>query len=69
VASAGPGEAGARTTDHVDLAALSPGDLVRAQVVGSDGVDLIAVPVEMRSAARGAGRAGRFGAVVSGSPA
>jgi ribosomal protein S12 methylthiotransferase RimO len=34
----------------MDLAALRPGDLVRARVVGSDGVDLIAVPVEMLSA-------------------
>jgi MiaB/RimO family radical SAM methylthiotransferase len=35
----------------VDLAALRPGDLVRARVVGTEGVDLIAVPVEMISAA------------------
>ncbi|GIE93551.1 30S ribosomal protein S12 methylthiotransferase RimO [Paractinoplanes rishiriensis] len=35
------GEAG------VDLAALRPGDLVRARVSGTEGVDLIAVPVEM----------------------
>ncbi len=35
----------------VDLAALRPGDLVRARVTGSDGVDLLAVPVEMVSAA------------------
>jgi ribosomal protein S12 methylthiotransferase len=39
------GEAG------VDLAALLPGDLVRARVVGTEGVDLIAVPEEMISAA------------------
>ena len=31
----------------VDLAALRPGDLVRARVTGTDGVDLMAVPVEM----------------------
>ncbi|MET0424477.1 MAG: radical SAM protein, partial [Actinoplanes sp.] len=35
----------------VDLAALRPGDLVRARVTGTEGVDLIAVPVEMISAA------------------
>jgi ribosomal protein S12 methylthiotransferase len=35
----------------VDLAALRPGDLVRARVVSSEGVDLVAVPVEMLSAA------------------
>ncbi|GAA1854748.1 30S ribosomal protein S12 methylthiotransferase RimO [Asanoa iriomotensis] len=35
----------------VDLAALRPGDLVRARVVASEGVDLVAVPVEMISAA------------------
>jgi ribosomal protein S12 methylthiotransferase len=34
-----------------DLAALVPGDLVRARVTASDGVDLIAEPVEMLSAA------------------
>ncbi len=34
-----------------DLAALRPGDLVRATVTGSEGVDLVAVPVEMISAA------------------
>ena len=34
-----------------DRAALRPGDLVRARVTGSDGVDLVAVPVEMLSAA------------------
>ncbi|MEJ3749375.1 30S ribosomal protein S12 methylthiotransferase RimO [Actinomycetes bacterium KLBMP 9797] len=37
--------------DGVDLAALRPGDLVRARVTGTEGVDLIAVPVEMVSAA------------------
>ena len=36
----------------VDLAALRPGDLVRARVTGTEGVDLIAVPVEMISAAQ-----------------
>ncbi|BCJ42364.1 ribosomal protein S12 methylthiotransferase RimO [Actinoplanes ianthinogenes] len=36
----------------VDLAALRPGDLVRARVTGTEGVDLIAVPIEMISAAR-----------------
>jgi ribosomal protein S12 methylthiotransferase RimO len=34
----------------VDLAALRPGDLVRARVTATEGVDLIAVPVEMISA-------------------
>jgi ribosomal protein S12 methylthiotransferase RimO len=34
----------------VDLAALRPGDLVRATVTGSEGVDLVAVPFEMISA-------------------
>ncbi|GAB3972503.1 30S ribosomal protein S12 methylthiotransferase RimO [Plantactinospora veratri] len=39
----------------VDLAALRPGDLVRARVTGTEGVDLMAVPEEMVSAApRGA---------------
>ena len=34
--------------DHgADLAALRPGDLVRARVTGTEGVDLVAVPVEM----------------------
>ncbi|WP_312875567.1 30S ribosomal protein S12 methylthiotransferase RimO [Allocatelliglobosispora scoriae] len=37
--------------DGVDLGALHPGDLVRARVVGTNGVDLVAVPVEMLSAA------------------
>ena len=37
--------------DGVDLAALRPGDLVRARVTGTEGVDLVAVPVEMVSAA------------------
>ena len=35
----------------VDLAVLRPGDLVRARVTGTEGVDLIAVPVEMIDAA------------------
>jgi tRNA A37 methylthiotransferase MiaB len=34
----------------VDLAALRPGDLVRARVTATEGVDLVAVPVEMISA-------------------
>ena len=34
-----------------DIAALRPGDLVRATVTGSEGVDLVAVPLEMISAA------------------
>jgi ribosomal protein S12 methylthiotransferase RimO len=34
-----------------DLGTLRPGDLVRARVTGTDGVDLVAVPVEMLSAA------------------
>jgi ribosomal protein S12 methylthiotransferase len=34
-----------------DMAALRPGDLVRATVTGSEGVDLVAVPLEMISAA------------------
>ncbi len=36
----------------VDLAALGPGDLVRATVTGTDGVDLVAVPVALVSAAK-----------------
>jgi ribosomal protein S12 methylthiotransferase RimO len=43
--TAGPGAAGP------DLAGLRPGDLVRARVTGTEGVDLMAVPVEMVSAA------------------
>jgi ribosomal protein S12 methylthiotransferase RimO len=39
------------TGGGVDLAALHPGDLVRATVTGTEGVDLVAVPVEMISAA------------------
>jgi ribosomal protein S12 methylthiotransferase len=42
----------------VDLAALRPGDLVRATVTGTEGVDLLAVPVEMLNAAP-VGAAGR----------
>ena len=42
-----------RGGDGVDLAALRPGDLVRSRVVGTEGVDLMAVPVEMLSAATG----------------
>ncbi|HWS31132.1 MAG TPA: 30S ribosomal protein S12 methylthiotransferase RimO [Actinoplanes sp.] len=37
--------------EGVDLSVLRPGDLVRARVTGTEGVDLIAVPVEMISAA------------------
>lgn len=37
--------------EGVDLSMLRPGDLVRARVTGTEGVDLIAVPVEMISAA------------------
>jgi ribosomal protein S12 methylthiotransferase len=40
-----PGDSG------VDLAALRPGDLVRARVTATEGVDLVAVPFEMISAA------------------
>jgi tRNA A37 methylthiotransferase MiaB len=40
-----------------DVAALRPGDLVRAKVTGSEGVDLVAVPVELLSAAKAPGRA------------
>ncbi|MFI7605411.1 30S ribosomal protein S12 methylthiotransferase RimO [Micromonospora sp. NPDC049366] len=40
----------------VDLTALRPGDLVRATVTGTEGVDLLAVPDEMISAAPGAAR-------------
>ena len=40
--------------DGVDLAALRPGDFVRARVTGTEGVDLVAVPVAMISAAPGA---------------
>jgi ribosomal protein S12 methylthiotransferase len=35
----------------IDLAALRPGDFVRARVTATEGVDLVAVPVEMISAA------------------
>lgn len=35
----------------VDVGALRPGDLVRATVTGTEGVDLVAVPTEMISAA------------------
>ncbi|WP_106129077.1 30S ribosomal protein S12 methylthiotransferase RimO [Pseudosporangium ferrugineum] len=37
--------------EAVDLAALHPGDLVRARVTATEGVDLIAVPIAMISAA------------------
>jgi ribosomal protein S12 methylthiotransferase len=36
----------------VDVAALRPGDLVRARVTSCSGVDLVAVPLELVSAAR-----------------
>jgi ribosomal protein S12 methylthiotransferase len=56
--------------DGADVAALRPGDLVRARVVGNDGVDLIAVPVEMLSAATGERGAVNVGAAPPiGSPA
>ena len=42
----------------VDLAALRPGDLIRARVTATEGVDLVAVPVEMVSAAPSAPRSG-----------
>jgi len=42
---------GGATTDPVDLGALRPGDLVRATVTGTEGVDLLAVPVEVVCAA------------------
>jgi ribosomal protein S12 methylthiotransferase len=38
-------------TEGADVAALRPGDFVRARVIGTEGVDLVAVPVEMISAA------------------
>ena len=47
------GDIDERADGGVDLAALRPGDLVRSRVVGNDGVDLMAVPVEMLSAATG----------------
>jgi ribosomal protein S12 methylthiotransferase len=40
--------------EGADVAALRPGDLVRARVTGTEGVDLVAVPVAMISAAPGA---------------
>ncbi|HZD99556.1 MAG TPA: MiaB/RimO family radical SAM methylthiotransferase, partial [Micromonosporaceae bacterium] len=59
-----------RGADVADLAALRPGDLVRARVVGNDGVDLMAVPVEMLSAATGGNGATNVGAATPvGSPA
>jgi ribosomal protein S12 methylthiotransferase len=59
-----------RGTEVADLAALRPGDLVRARVVGNDGVDLMAVPVEMLSAATGGRGATNVGAATPiGSPA
>jgi len=41
----------AAPTAGVEVAALRPGDLVRATVTGTEGVDLMAVPVELVSAA------------------
>jgi ribosomal protein S12 methylthiotransferase RimO len=43
---------GSTTLAGGDLAGLRPGDLVRAKVVATEGVDLVAEPVEMMSAAR-----------------
>ncbi|NUR82613.1 MAG: 30S ribosomal protein S12 methylthiotransferase RimO, partial [Nonomuraea sp.] len=43
---------GSTTLQGGDLAALEPGDLVRARVVAADGVDLVATPVEMIDARR-----------------
>ncbi|HEU4349290.1 MAG TPA: 30S ribosomal protein S12 methylthiotransferase RimO [Actinoplanes sp.] len=42
---------GSTTLAGGDLAGLRPGDLVRAKVIGTVGVDLVAEPVEMISAA------------------
>ncbi|WP_425565493.1 30S ribosomal protein S12 methylthiotransferase RimO [Pilimelia columellifera] len=42
---------GAGAPGRVELAALRPGDLVRARVTATEGVDLVAVPVEMIDAA------------------
>jgi ribosomal protein S12 methylthiotransferase len=42
---------GSTTLVGGDLGLLRPGDLVRAKVVGTEGVDLIAEPIEMISAA------------------
>jgi len=42
---------GSTTLSGGDLQSLRPGDLVRAKVTGTSGVDLIAEPVEMISAA------------------
>jgi ribosomal protein S12 methylthiotransferase len=59
-----------RGADVADLAALRPGDFVRARVVGNDGVDLMAIPVEMLSAATGGRGATNVGAATPiGSPA
>ncbi|GAA4702728.1 ribosomal protein S12 methylthiotransferase RimO [Phytohabitans rumicis] len=44
----------------VDLAALRPGDLVRATVTATEGVDLVAVPTEMVSAAPGSAESGAW---------
>jgi ribosomal protein S12 methylthiotransferase len=56
--------------EATDLAALRPGDLVRARVVGSDGVDLVAVPLKMLSAATGLPAGTNVGAAAAiGSPA
>jgi ribosomal protein S12 methylthiotransferase RimO len=48
---------------EVDLAALRPGDLVRATVTGTEGVDLVAVPILMVSAAPGAAEMPRIAAL------
>ncbi|MGH3683167.1 MAG: radical SAM protein, partial [Natronosporangium sp.] len=42
------GEAVAGTAGRLDPADLRPGDLVRATVTGTDGVDLVAVPLAVR---------------------
>jgi len=43
----------------VDLAVLQPGDLVRAQVISTNGVDLVATPVAMIDARRSLRTQGR----------
>jgi ribosomal protein S12 methylthiotransferase RimO len=52
---AGPGQIGPGLSGSglsgLDPSGLRPGDLVRARVTGTEGVDLLAVPVEMVSAA------------------
>jgi ribosomal protein S12 methylthiotransferase len=59
VSSGGPGDGGPTEAGAADggpaLADLRPGDLVRAKVVASSGVDLVAVPVEVLDRAGPAG--------------